>query len=209
MQKSVTGVEPQISATVITVRTILQPQKRAFTHSIVIAEGRARSGDEVDRWRLFDLEHNRVTVVDDLARTYYIEAARADERGGSPQLIATGAKQVLQGVEATQYLIRLGGYQRQLWIGSPPSVPPNLSAMMHSSDDPLSKLPGFPLIDHAELPYGKSTLIVDRRVVKIEQRNVPKSWLTVRSSYKEITAPGANHPPVSSPQRNQSIPAAE
>src|SRR5205085_1212957 len=82
---------------------------------------------------------------------------------------------VIQGVEATQYLIRLGRYQRELWIGSPKAIPPQLFGMMNAADDRLSKLRGFPLVDHAELPYGKSKLLVDHSVVKIEQRNVPPS----------------------------------
>ena len=46
---------PKIRATVVTIQTTLQPQKKSYTHALVIAEGRARSGDEVDSWRLFDL----------------------------------------------------------------------------------------------------------------------------------------------------------
>src|SRR5438093_12571440 len=47
--------EPQIRATVITIQTTLQPGNRSVLHDVVINDKRARSGDEVDAWRLFDL----------------------------------------------------------------------------------------------------------------------------------------------------------
>ena len=62
VQKAVTGVEPQVAATVLTIQTNLQPQNKSFTHSIVIANGHARSGDEVDRWRLFDVDNMKPRV---------------------------------------------------------------------------------------------------------------------------------------------------
>jgi hypothetical protein len=212
----VRAVEPKIQATVVTVQTTLQPQNKIFSHSIVIANGRARSDDEVDHWRLFDLEQNRVTYVDDLTKTYYTVAVKTvedsnpglSEQPGAP-VLHTDAKRVLQGVEATQYLIRLGAYQRELWIGNPPSIPEQLFGMMNASDDRLSNMRGFPLIDHAELPYGKSKFVVDRSVVKIEQRNVPEWLLNLSSDYKEIRAPGARRPPASSPPGDRNTPAAE
>ena len=59
---------PKIRATVVTIRTTLQPQNKTFTHTLVIANGHARSGDEVDVWRLFDLRNKQVIFVDDLAK---------------------------------------------------------------------------------------------------------------------------------------------
>ncbi len=210
------ALEPQVSATVITIQTILQPQNKTYWHAIVIANGRARSSDEIDRWRLFDLLENRIIYVDDLAKTYYAEpiggapppTPTGTPGDGTPQMIVTGAKGVIHGMDAVQMIIRFGGYQRELWIGNPPSIPEKLYAMMHASDEG-AKLRGFPLIDHAELPYGKSKLVVDHRVLKIEQRDVPESFLNVRPDYKEVTAPGERRPPASSPPRGRSIPAAE
>jgi hypothetical protein len=215
VQKAVVaGVEPQMTATVVTIQTVLRPQNKTFLHSIVIANGRARSSDEIDRWRLFDLDHDRVTFVDDLEKTFYTQliggappapAAPA----AAPEMIATGEKRVIQGVETERYLIRLGGYQRELWIGGPQAIPPKLFGMMNAADDNLSKLRGFPMIDHSELPYRTSKLLVDRRVVKIEQRNVPQSSLDVPADYKEVTAPGARRPPASSPPPGRNTPATE
>src|SRR4051794_38829197 len=53
--------EPQIAATVVTIQTSVQPGNRTLSHTLVIANDLARSGDEVDTWRLFDLKGNRVT----------------------------------------------------------------------------------------------------------------------------------------------------
>jgi hypothetical protein len=199
--------EPQMVATVVTVQTSLQPQNKIFQHSIVIANGHARSSDAIDHWRLFDLAQNRVTYVDDLEKTYYTIAStpqNASEIAGAPT--PTGEKRVLLGVEATQFLIRLGGFQRELWIGSPPQIPPNLFGMI---DTKFAKVTGFPLIDHAELPYGKTKMTLERIVLKIEQRDVPQSSLDIPSDYKEVTAPGARRRPASSPPPDRSTPAAE
>ncbi|HEY8132717.1 MAG TPA: hypothetical protein VII12_12600 [Thermoanaerobaculia bacterium] len=212
MKAIASAVEPKIQATVVTIQTTLQPQNKILSNSIVIGNGRARSDDEVDHWRLFDLEKNRVTYVDDVTRTYYTtrySAASAAEDDAAPQFVPTDAKRVLQGVEATQYVVRLGAYQRELWIGNPPSIPEKLYGMMNASDDGLPKVRGFPLVDHSELPYGKSKLIVDRTVVKIENRDVPESLLLISSDYKEVTAPGARRPPASSPPPDRNTPAVE
>lgn len=218
---------------VLTIQTTLQPQNKTFQHSIVIGAGRARSEDEVDRWRLFDLDRGQVTFVDDSRRTYETrsvseaiaerrEAAKAPLPEGVPraEVVSTGAKRVINGIEATQLVIRIGGYQRELWIGSPQSVPPNLFAtwfatrpldpkyepMMRDADEALMTMRGFPMLDHAELPYGSSKLIVDRNVIRIERRNVQPSLLNVSRTYRAITAPGASPPPASSPPRGRSTP---
>ena len=202
-KKIIAGVEPQMQATVVTVQTTLQPQQKVFQHSIVIANGHARSSDEIDHWRLFDFGQNRVTYVDDVDKTYYSVPFKPADGAA---FTATGAKREVLGVAVAQYLVRLGGYQRELWIGAPPQVPPNLFGMM---DTDFSRLPGFPLIDHAELPYGKTKLVLDRNVLKIEQRSVPQSSLDIPSDYKEIKAPAARRPPASSPPPDRSTPAAE
>lgn len=192
------ALEPTVPATVITIRTSLQPQNRSIAHSIVIANGHARIDNELDRWRLFDLDRNAITYVDDFARTYYTVPFNAAPRPSAAS--PTGAKRMLLGVETSQFLIRVGGYQRQLWIGAPPSIPPQLFGMMNAD---FAQVRGFPLLDHAELPYGKSKLVVDNAVVKIEQKQVPLSLLNVGRDYKEITAPGASRPPVSLPRPGQ------
>ncbi|HJT17857.1 MAG TPA: hypothetical protein VJ853_10730 [Thermoanaerobaculia bacterium] len=195
--------EPTVAATVITIQTTLQPQNKTLTHTIAIANGRARADNELDHWRLFDLDHDAITYVDDLAKTYYTANA---PRSNAPQMIATGARRVIQGVEASQFLIRMGAYQRELWIGAPKSVPPELFGMI---DSKFANVRGFPLADHAELPYGKSKLVVDHNVVKIEQKNVPRSLLNVAADYRNITAPAGSRPPASSRPRDRNTPEEE
>ena len=209
--------EPQVRATVVTIETRLQPQNKSLTHSIVIANGLARSSDDLDSWRLFNLQKKEVTFVDDVAKTRRevplatLVAARRKELAQPPPLplphaefLPTGAKRVLLGVEASEHLIRVGGYQRRLWIAKHPAVPNELYAMMQASaartsplaglsraaDEALLSVQGFPLLDHAELPYGKKKMVVERSVVKIEQKDVPASWF-------EIKAPAARPRPAS------------
>lgn len=227
---------PKIPATVVTIQTTLQPQNKTWQNSIIIAGGRARSDDEADRWRLFDLHNARVTFVDDVGRTYAIQpvdrliaerrlAADGPLPAGVPraEVIRTGAKRTIAGVEATQLLIRMGGYQRELWIGDPPSVPPNFFAtwfatrpvnekyepMMRDVDEALMTVNGFPLADHSELDFGKQKMIVDRTVVSVQQRDVDESLLIVKGGYRNLTTPAASPPPASSPLHGQSTRAAE
>ena len=231
------AVEPKTRATIVTIRTAVQPANRSFVHSLVIAGDRARSGDEVDNWRLFDLKSNAVTYVNDVTKTYRtvpfatILRQRQDamaqplqEEIPLAQFAVTGEKRVVNGIETSQAVIRSGGYVRELWIGSHPQIPPQLFAMMTASapvsspiapmmkeaDAALTSLRGFPLVDRSQLPMGDKTLIVEHSVVKVEQRDIPQSWLNVPSSYKAQpapTAPAARPPSSSSPPPGQTTPA--
>ena len=216
--------EPQIRATVITIRTTLQPSNRTFIHEVVIADGRARSMNEIDSWRLIDLNQNTVTFVDDITRSYRRESIRSlvgrrraalasslPDEIPRAQFISTGAKREMQGVTAVQSLIRSGAYQRELWVANHPAIPSNLyaalyatepvsspiAAMMKDVDEAMLNMRGFPLADHAELPFGKTKMIVDRTVLRIDQRNVPQSWLNVREGYRGIKEPGEGRRPAS------------
>jgi hypothetical protein len=218
--------EPRVRATVVTIQTTIQPANKTYTHTLVIANDRARSGDEVDEWRLFDFAQKRVTFVDDLTKTYrsepFADVIASHKAGlarsvpeGMPraQFAVTGAQKTLQGVSAKQSIIRLGAYQRELWIASHPLIPRGLFAMLQASepvssplagvmravDDALLDVQGFPLADHAELPYENKRSVVDNTVVKIEQRDVPASWLSVRADYRELNPAraGGQQPPQS------------
>jgi len=205
--------EPTIRATVVTIQTTIQPANKSYTHTLVIANDRARSTDEADRWRLVDFAQKRVTFVDDVAHTFrsvpfanVIAARRAAIAGPVPdglpraQFTVTGAQKTLQGVPTKQSVIRLGAYQRELWIGSHPLIPRGLFAMLQASepasspltgitraaDEALMEVQGFPLADHAELPYENKKVVVDNTVVKIEQRDVPATLLNVSSAYSEV-----------------------
>jgi hypothetical protein len=204
---------PAIRATVITIQTTIQPANKTYAHEIVIANNLARSTDEADQWRLFDFAQKRVTYVDDIAHTVRVQSfadAIAARRAaiarpvpdGMPraQFVVTNAQKTLQGVATKQSLIRLGAYQRELWIGSHPLIPRGLFAMLQASepassplagisraaDEALMEVQGFPLADHAELPYENKKLVVDNVVTKIEQRDVPARLLTVSNRYSQV-----------------------
>jgi hypothetical protein len=205
--------EPKIRATVVTIQTSMPP--KSWTHTIVIANNRARSSDEVDEWRLFDFNEKRVTFVDDLAKTYrsvpFAEVVSSHRAAlarplpeGMPraELVVGNAQKTIQGVVAKQSLIRIGAYQRELWIASHPLIPQGLfgimqasepvssplAGVMHQVDDALLEVKGYPLSDHAELPYEKRKLVVDNTVVSIDQRDVPAALLNVNGAYKEVKA---------------------
>jgi hypothetical protein len=201
---------PAIRATVITIQTTIQPANKTYSHEIVIANNLARSTDEADQWRLFDFAQKRVTYVDDIAHTIRVQSfadAIAARRAaiarpvpdGMPraQFVVTNAQKTLQGVATKQSLIRLGAYQRELWIGSHPLIPHGLFAILQASepasspltgitrsaDEALMEVQGFPLADHAELPYENKKMVVDHTVTKIEQRDVPATLLAVNNAY--------------------------
>jgi hypothetical protein len=201
-----TPAGPQMRATVVTIETKLGA--RTLRNTITIANGRARSSDELDRWRLFDLKSNRVTFVDDVDKTYRtVDAAQliAQRRSGlDDDDVPEGLPRavVTRGPAPDELTIRLGAYERHLRVAQHKDIPPNLFAMMHASDpvatplapvmraaeDALLAVQGFPVEDHAELPYGDKRMVVHRAVVSIAQANVPGTLLDVNRAYRELPA---------------------
>ncbi len=229
---------PQVLATVITIRTTLQPENKTTTSTIVIGNNLARQAEEVGTWRLFDFKRDRVAFVDDMAKAYRYESLQSLEQrhadaalqpmaDGMPhaEYLITGARRPILGVEASQAIVKLGGYQRELWFGEHPAIPPDLFALIQASELPgpaspivgksnegLLAMRGFPLVDHAEVPFGKNKIVVDRAVVSIARRNVPESLLVIPAAYREIKpvvakAPVARPPAVASPPPDQKTPA--
>jgi len=228
--------EPQVRATVVTLQTTIQPLNKTFIHVLAIAGGRARCSQEIDSWRLIDLNRNSVTFVDDITKTYHTEsfaslfgtrrAAMLETLpDGTPQakVGATGAKRMIRGLTASQLTVRLGAYERDLWIANHPALPPQLFTIMtltepvttplapamKALDDALLNLRGFAFEDHAELPYGNTRMIVDTMVVKVEQRDVPQSWLNVGTNYRDVTVPAARPRSASSLPLGQTIQGVE
>jgi hypothetical protein len=204
---------PRTRATVVTIQTTIQPGKKTTSHALVIANGRARSTGELDSWRLFDLANGRVTFVNDVEKTFRtvpLAQLEKDFRGAlddplpaelpRAQIAATKATRTIQGVPATQSVVKLGGYTRELWIGQHPLIPPRLYAMIVASESPSSplvpvmdrvgdtllKVNGFPLAEHSELVYGKKKMTVDKVVTRIEQRDVPAGMLNVSGGYRDV-----------------------
>ncbi|HYM60863.1 MAG TPA: hypothetical protein VEZ11_08220 [Thermoanaerobaculia bacterium] len=195
---------PAMRATVATIHTVIQPENESWDTTIVFTAGLARSFDESDSWRLYDLANQRVTFVDDLAkssRTETLEALIEKHRAalagplpeGTPQaaIAKSDAKRTIDGIQTEQWVIRLGGYTRELWIAPRSPFPPRLFAMMRASrsvttplagvssnvDEALLGITGFPLADHTEMVYGSTKIVIDRSVVKIEEKDVPRAWL--------------------------------
>ncbi len=218
----------------INLRTTIAPSNKVFTHFVVIANGKARSAEELDRWRLFDLANGSVTYVDDLSKSFRVESltalidtrSRADESDGS-KLAATGARKLLNGVEASQYILSRGAYRRELWLATIPNVPSQLFAMMQASrrpsgaenqkewaEAPLAGVRGYPMDDRAQLPYGSSSLSMARTVTSVEQKDVPAALLLVPGGYRDVTvnpaarAPGARPPADASPLPGRRAPGA-
>lgn len=207
--------EPQIRATVVSVRTTLKPSNQAFAHQIVIADGIARNTGERDLWRLFDTGKNTVITIDDVSRTYSTEAVdvllkrqRAVLRERSPVRLppldyqVTKEKRSMFGAVAQQALATSGRYRRELWIARHPAIPPKLFSMMQASMPPSSPLvplaseveralldlDGFPMVDRYELPFGgKEYFGAERVVVGVVERDVPQSVLAIPKGYRDVT----------------------
>lgn len=200
-------------ATVITIRTTLQPQKRTIHQSIVVVGNVARETTERDTWRLYDTKAQTVTFIDDVDRTMRTEsfAELRKQRGVTmagqvasfhprPEL-KRGETKAIQGASARQWLITAGAYKRELWMAEHPSIPRGLFAMMQASErisSPLAPImrdvdaallaeKGFPLIDRSEIPLGSAPAIVERAVVGVAQKDVPESLVTVPKGYRDLT----------------------
>jgi hypothetical protein len=205
---------PQVGATVVTIRTNLEPAKKSHTHALIVMGDRARSTGELDTWRLFDTKADTVTFVDDVAKTFRVEKLQDEVRQRRTALAATlpphyprlqlrrtGTKKPLQGVNAEQSLIEGKGYRRELWLAEHPSIPRGLFAMMYASERPSSPLApmmravdealltarGYPLVDRAEVTYGNKKMVVERTVVSIEKKQVAETALTIPRDYKDLT----------------------
>ena len=211
---------PQVQATVVTIRTTVQsaqaiePSKKTYTHSLIIAGDRARHTGELDAWRFYDTRADTITYVDDLTRTVRVEKLQDAQRrhlaalaGTLPphypqlRLRTTDARKPLHGATATQNVIELNGYRRELWLAEHPAIPEGLFGMMQASERPTSPLApmtravdealmaarGFPLVDRSEITYGNQKMVVERSVVSIEKRNVPEKTVTLPRGYEDVT----------------------
>jgi hypothetical protein len=210
------GTEPQVDATVVTIRTQTGPENKVYNHSIFIREGVARSGDEVDVWHLYDTTRKRVTVVDEIAGTHRVEeerelvaaaqrttAKRTDNPVAGATIARASGSMVTLGVQTIQSVITAGSYRRELWFGTHPQIPPRLYSLMYATrlagnaatgvnprvDAALLAMTGFPLIDRAELPYGDKKMTVERTVVKVEQKPVPRAWFELPNGSRDLTPP--------------------
>lgn len=212
---------PQVAATVVAIRTTVQPENKTFSHTLLIAGDRARSTGELETWRLFDTKANTVTFVDDVEKTVRTEPLDAIVRNRTAaiatplpphfplaQFARTNERKPLLGVTAQQTVIESGSYKRELWLAEHPSIPGGLFAMMHASDtlsSPLAPMMrtvdealiatrGFPLMDRTTVPLAEGNLVVERTVTSIGPQQVPKAALEVPKDYRDITPKPAETP---------------
>jgi hypothetical protein len=213
-KSSAPAAGPTVRATVITLRTTIEPGKRSLLHTIVVAGDRARSTAEHDTWRLFDTKARTVTIVDEIDRTIRTEALESIEKkreaamkselpAGYPAVTIhiTDERRPILGVTARKSVIESGGYRRELWLGEHAAIPEGLFAMMQSAEVPSSPLApmmrrvdevlrevkGFPLVDHSEVPYGDKKIVVDRSVLSVTQRDVPQTMLAIPAQYRDVS----------------------
>lgn len=204
---------PQVRATVVTIRTTIQPENQTFNHALVIAGDRARFLGEHDAWRIFDTKSKRVTFVNDASKTARSETLDAILRTRRTALASTlpphypnvqvtrGERRQLLGANAQQLRLQVGAYRRELWLAEHRAIPDGLFAMMQASDPPSSPLApmmraaedallaakGFPLADRSEIEYGKTKRVIERTVISILPRSVPASLLEVPKDYEDTT----------------------
>ena len=81
------------------------------------------------------------------------------------------------------------------------SASSQMSGLARHAEEAFLKTPGFPMADQAELPYRNGTLVVDKSVVSVEQRDVPQSWLSIPAADRALSTTPAAVPPVAAPAR--------
>ena len=205
---------PQVQATVVTIRTTVEPAKKTYTHALILSGDKARHTGELDAWRLYDTKAQTITFVDDVNKTIRVEKLQDVQRQHRTVLAAalpphyprlrltnTGTQKPLQGATATRSVIETNGYRRELWLAEHPQIPEGLFAMMSASERPSSPLApmmravdealmstrGYPLVDRAEITYGEQKMVVERTVMSIEKKNVPEAAIALPRGYNDIT----------------------
>ena len=195
---------PQTRATVVTIRTTIQPDNKTHTHTLVIANNQARSTDELDQWRLYDTRARTVTFVDDIAKTTRTESFDAllkKHRDALAAQLPGHYPRAYVKKDGAELHIEVGNYRRRLKLAEQRAIPAELFTMMQASDaatsplapmmraagDTLMRTRAFPMTDHSELPYANKKLVIDREVVSIAEQNVPAALLRVPSGYKDLS----------------------
>lgn len=229
---------PKMRVTAFVIRTNLLPEKKAFVHLVMLSGDKVRLGDETDTWRLFDLKNETVTFVDAVAKTYRTVPAATLIRDrirlvSSPaadsvppaRFTSPAAERTLFGFRARQHVIEAGPYRREIWMSGATPIGDRFFAMLVASE-PMSEryapmmgeatrgllgLEGFPVLDRSDMPNDGATWTVERRLEKVERRDVPVALMTIPADYRDITptAPAAGRRPASSLPSDQTTRAAE
>ena len=179
-----------------------------------MANGKARIGNELDRWRLIDFQNNTVTFVDDVAKTYRTESLasllrqkRAVIRRDLPEFVPaaeffeTDVERTFGEYPARLYAVRMGGYQRNVWMSTALEVPPQLFPLIIASEplttpyspamedvfEGLLKLKGFPVIDRSDMVYRGEPRVIEKKLERVEERDLPASWFQLPQDYADLT----------------------
>lgn len=223
----------QVEATVASFRVVTSPGGSETVEKIAIHDGLIRFPDETSVWRLFDIEHATVTVVDEIdqrvERQSFDEVLvrlRAAARKDASVLIAsvrpTDHTESVAGFEADQYMIEIGrGYERELWISR--------AVLFHSDLFPLrlatesvsdrnmpalrdviqlfDALDGYPVIDRSRMTLDEQEYAIEKTLIAVADQRVPAAWFELPVwAEQELTRPSGGPPRVSSPPRDRSAP---
>ncbi len=228
---------PKVKARVLTIRMTTEPEKQDLTYEIMAWNGKVRLGNEKDRWRLIDLQDQSVLFVDDVAQIWWRESLDVLKRekkrqwdrplpAGIPRarIAATAQKRRIGGVDATQYVIRAGGYVRSLWLSDDPllgsgffplliasdPVSPSYAGVMRDAGSGLIGLHGFPVLDETELPWKGQVLKIRNELTSVTEKDVPEELFTIPANYREhgtVTGSAAGRPPGESLPAGRNAPA--
>lgn len=207
---------PTVEARVLTIRESHHPPTRAFLSPIVVWGSKVRIGTDLENWRLFDLEAQTVTWVDEIAGTYRTVSAedllnrrqrqlRAAVPGGIPLLEGgpTGRAFEVEGIGAEQWLVKLGGYEREIWLTKEPLVgkgffrmwlasePINeaYAGVLRNVEGALMRQDGFPVYERSAFVWEGGAMVSRRRLVSITTRQVSASLFEIPADFRNVTPP--------------------
>lgn len=235
-QKKVSPAVPLIEADVLTLRSTSSDKQESLL-DIMVARNKVRFSNELDSWRLIDLEAGTVTFVDAVAETYRTKSLQqlaAEKRRAAqaplppfikpPTFSATGRTETIAGVEASEWVLEMGDYRRELWLSRSPLVHPRFLALSVGSEElggayaaamapvhtRLMSLEGFPLRERITVPLGKEVLVHERRLERRGKKRVPRALLELPPNYRHLTNGGSadGRRDASSPPSGRTTPEA-
>lgn len=230
---------PMVEADVYTFSTTSLPDKRNWLSAVVVSGTKARLTDELDRWRLFDLEANSVTFVNDVEKTFRTETLQSLVRQKSiaerqkmppdlPRVILARGEgvQVVAGRRVLQYVVQAGSFRREMWFSEEPYIHERLFPLITLSEPiggpypaaiaslhrSLAGMRGYPLLEKTTVVYGSKQTVVERRLARVDHKPVPLSLVRIPADYRDttpVTAPAAGRPSAASRPSGRSTREAE
>jgi hypothetical protein len=207
---------PQVRARVLNIQVTTSPDNGRFFASVAISpQNLVRLTDEVDHYRLFDMEKKTVTYVDTIAKTYRTDTfdaamksrrqlvADGNENAPLLKLAETGQTKTINGVAARQLTLTLGAYHRDIWLSTDSLTPEPLFPIIFATEPVaapyastyrdvlgrLSTVKGFPVLDRSEMPFRDKMMTVEKTVTSIQQKDVPESLFAIPDDFREVKAP--------------------